>query len=83
MAAAAPIRDPLAQGARVRVVAGEHTGKLGTIQRAYRGRPCGLDRIYVDLDGGPIGWSVSLKVEELEPLRVSGLAGTRAVPGVG
>lgn len=58
--------DTLSQGARVRVVAGEHTGKQGTIIRAYRGRPCGLDRIYVELDGGPVGWSVALKVEELE-----------------
>ncbi len=61
--------DPFAKGARVRVVAGEHSGKQGTIQRAYRGRPCGLDRIYVELDGGPKGWSVALKVEELEAVR--------------
>ncbi|RYE79982.1 MAG: 50S ribosomal protein L24 [Hyphomicrobiales bacterium] len=69
MSRAALQPDPLCQGARVRVIAGEHAGKQGTIQRAYRGRPCGLDRIYVELDGGPIGWSVALKVEELEPVR--------------
>lgn len=61
--------DPLSQGARVRVVAGEHTGKTGTVIRAWRGRPCGLDRIYVELDGGQVGWSVAFRVEELEPVR--------------
>lgn len=61
--------DPLCQGARVRVVAGEHAGRNGVVIRAYRGRPCGLDRIYVELDGGPKGWSVALKVEELEAVR--------------
>jgi hypothetical protein len=61
--------DALGPGARVRVVAGQHVGKSGRVIRAYRGRPCGPDRIYVELDGGPIGWSVSLKVEELEAVR--------------
>ncbi|MBN9472285.1 MAG: 50S ribosomal protein L24 [Bosea sp.] len=69
MAAVAAIRDPLSQGARVRIIAGEHAGKTGTIIRAYRGRPCGLDRIYVEIDGGPVGWSVAFKVEDLEAVR--------------
>ena len=67
--AAAPQPDPFAKGSTVRVIAGQHAGKRGTVQRAYRGRPCGLDRIYVELDGGPVGWSVALKVEELEAVR--------------
>ena len=61
--------DPLSAGARVRIIAGEHAGKTGTIIRAYRGRPCGLDRIYVEIDGGPVGWSVAFKVEDLEAVR--------------
>lgn len=66
MTRAALQSDPFAKGASVRVVAGEHAGKRGTVQHAYRGRPCGLDRIYVELEGGQKGWSVALKVEELE-----------------
>jgi hypothetical protein len=60
--------DPFTKGSTVRVIAGEHAGKRGTVQKAYRGRPCGLDRIYVDLDGGPVGWSVALRPEELESI---------------
>ena len=58
--------DPFAKGASVRVIAGQHAGKRGTVAQAYRGRPCGLDRIYVEREGGQTGWSVAPKVEELE-----------------
>lgn len=60
--------DAFQRGARVRAVAGVNAGLLGTVTQAYRGRPCGLDRIYVELDGGQKGWSVAFKVEELEAL---------------
>lgn len=60
--------DPFGRGARVRVIAGQHAGKVGVVIRAYRGRPADLGRIYVELDGGPIGWSIALKVE-LEAVR--------------
>lgn len=61
--------DPLAPFARVRILSGQNAGKTGVVVRSYRGRPAGLDRIYVEIDGGPKGWPVSVAPHELEPLR--------------
>ena len=58
--------DPFGRGTRVSVLAGQHAGKNGVVVRAYRGRPCGLDRIYVELEGGQKGWSVAVRPEDLE-----------------
>lgn len=58
--------DPFQIGARVRFVRGAHAGKRGIVARSYRGRPAGLDRVHVEIDGHPKGWSVAAPLCDLE-----------------
>jgi ribosomal protein S4E len=61
--------DPFPRGSSVLITGGTHAGKTGTVQRAWLGRPEPLNVVYVELDGGAKGWSVSVPVKDLQVCR--------------